>query len=168
MQVLLGGPVRRARSFDGGESAMGADPYWYVVKYRPDVNEALQELREREFRAGRYNPVIPFPNFPIGPHSPAPGARHATMAEALEDAEADGTRSIIDLDRVADEPDYGAVTPLKDTALRDLFGTTRPTREMVESNHDFWENLERGQGISIVLYKDDRPDEIYFAGYSYD
>src|SRR5689334_17694911 len=107
---------------------MGAHGYWYRVKYRPDVDGALQELREREFRAGRYNPVIPFPDFPIGPHSPAPGARHATMAEAFEDADADGTRSIIDLDRVADEPDYGAVTALGDAALLALFGTTRPTR----------------------------------------
>ena len=147
---------------------MGAHAYWYTVKYRPDVGEALRELREREFRAGRYNPVIPFPNFPIGPHSPAPGARHATMAEALEASGADGTRSIIDLDHVSDEPEIMAVTALGDAALRDLFGTTRPTRKMVETTAELWEDLDRGQGIYIVLYKDDQPDEIYFAGYSFD
>lgn len=147
---------------------MGASPYWYTVTYQPDIEAALQELREREFQAGRYNPVIPFPNFPIGPNSPAPGARHATMAEAFADADADGTRSIIDLDHVSDEPDYGAVTAMPDEVLLGLFGTTRPTREAVEANHDFWEDLERGQGIYIILYKDDRPDEIYFVGYSFD
>jgi hypothetical protein len=147
---------------------MGAHPYWYTVKYRPDVGEALRELREREFRAGRYNPVIPFPNFPIGPHSPAPGAQHATMAEALRASGADGTRSIIDLEHVSNEPDFGAVTAPGDAALRALFGTARPTRAMVESNDDLWEDLERGQGIYIILYRDERPDEIYFAGYSYD
>ena len=147
---------------------MGAHPYWYVVKYRPDVDRALQELREREFLAGRYNPVIPFPDFPVGPSSPAPGARHATFAEAFEDADADGTRSIIDLERVADEPDLGAVTRLEDEALLDYFGTTRPTREMVEENDELWEDLDRGQGIYIVLYKDDQPDAIFFAGYSFD
>ena len=147
---------------------MGAHPYWYVVEYRPDVEAALQELREREFQAGRYNPVIPFLNFPIGPHSPAPGAQHTTMAEAFEDADADGTRSIIDLERVSDEPDFRAVTALEDELLEELFGTTRPTREMVEENDDFWEDLERGQGIYIILYKDDQPTEIYFAGYSFD
>jgi hypothetical protein len=152
----------------GEERAMGAHPYWYVVKYRADVAEALQELREREFRAGRYNPVIPFPNFPIGSNSPAPGARHATMAQAFRDADADGTRSIIDLSRVSNEPDYGAVTALGDEVLEGLFGTTRPTREMVEHNHDFWEDMERGQGIYVILYKDDQPDEIFFAGYSFD
>ena len=91
---------------------MGAHPYWYVVKYRPDIEAALQELREGEFQAGRYNPVIPFPEFPLGPNPPAPGAQHATIAEAFEDADADGTRSIIDLERVSDEPELGTVTPL--------------------------------------------------------
>ncbi len=31
------------------ENVMGAVPYFYFVKYQPDVNKALQELREREF-----------------------------------------------------------------------------------------------------------------------
>jgi hypothetical protein len=39
---------------------------------------------------------------------------------------------------------------------------------MVEASEDFCEDLERGQGIYVVLYRDDRPDEILFAGYSYD
>jgi hypothetical protein len=147
---------------------MGAHPYWYVVKYRFEIDEALKELREREFQSGRYNPVTPFPEFPIGPHSPAPGARHATMAEAFEDSEADGTRSIIDLDRVSDEPGFGVAAPLEDDLLRELFGTTRPTRATVEANYDLWEHLERGEGIYIVLYRDDQPEEIYFAGYSCD
>jgi hypothetical protein len=147
---------------------MGAHAYSYVVTYKPDVDAALQELREREFRAGRYNPVIPAPNFPVGPHSPAPGPGHATMAEARKAAGASGTRSIIDLDRVSDQPDYGAVTALGSQSLQALFGTTRPTREMVEASRDLWEDLERGQGVFIILYKNDGPDEIYFAGYSYD
>ena len=147
---------------------MGAHPYWYVVDYKPDVESALQELREREFRAGRYNPVIPIPDFPIGPNSPSPGAQHATMAEAFEDADADGTRSIIDLERVSDEPELGTVTALADEQLQELFGTTRPSREMVERNDDLWENLDRGQGVYIILYKNDQPSELYFAGYSFD
>jgi hypothetical protein len=147
---------------------MGAHPYWYTVKYKPDVAGALRDLREREFRAGRYNPVIPFPDFPIGPHPPAPGARHATIADALPASGADGTRSILDLDRVADEPDFGAVTALDDAAVQAHFGTTRPTREMVETNDDFWECLERGEGVYVVLYRDDQPDEFFFAGYSCD
>ncbi len=147
---------------------MGAHAYWYVVKYNPDVEAALRELREREFAAGRYNPVMPFIPFPIGPNSPAPGAQHDSIEEAMEDSDADGTRSILDLDRVGDEPDFGVVTPLGDEVLLDLFGTTTPTREMVEQNDDFFEDIDRGHGIYIVLYRDGTPDELFFAGYSYD
>ncbi len=142
---------------------MGAVPYWYIVKYQPDVDAALQELREKEFRAGRYNPVVPFPD----PRSPAPGAKHRTIREALRASGADGTRSILDLERVSKEPKLGAVAPLPDEALLQLYGTTRPTREMVEQGADS-EYIERGQGIYIIIYRDDLPDEILFAGYSYD
>src|SRR5262245_60602654 len=107
---------------------MGAHPYWYVVPYNPDVNAALQELREREFQAGRYNPVIRFLSFPIGPHSPAPGAQHGSIEEAFGDADADGTRSILDLLGIGDEPDFGVAVPLSDETLQDLYGTTQPTR----------------------------------------
>ncbi len=146
---------------------MGAVPYWYYAKYQPDVNAALQELREREFRVGRYNPVVPFPPFPVRPDSPAPGARHRTIREALRAAGADGTRSILDLERVSEEPRLGAVSPLPEEALVALYGTTRPTREMVEQGADS-EYIERGQGIYILVYRDGQPDEIFFAGYSYD
>ncbi len=147
---------------------MGAEPYYYFVKYQPDLNKALQELRQREFRAGRYFPAVDVLEFPIGDHSPSPGAQHASIEEAFEDADATGTQSILDLERVSDEPDFGAVTPLSARALMDQFGTDRPTRSMVEQNMDFFEELDRGHGTSIVLFRDGRPSEILFAGYSYD
>jgi hypothetical protein len=147
---------------------MGAEPYFYFVPYQADVDAALQALRQREFQAGRYNPVLPFLEFPIGPQSPSPGAQHTSIEEACEDADADGTRSILDLDRISEEPDFGAVTPLDEGALQELYGTTRPTREMIEQNMDFFEDIERGQGIYIVVYQDGAPAEIFFAGYSYD
>ena len=148
---------------------MGAHPYWYYVKHEPDVDAALQKLRHREFKAGRYNPVIRFLEFPVGPNSPAPGAQHASINAAIAASDADGTRSILDLAVVSDEPDFGAVAPLPDDVLLDAFGTTRPTREMLDQNNGaFFEDLERGQGIYIILYKDDQPDEIFFAGYSFD
>jgi hypothetical protein len=146
---------------------MGAVPYRYYVKYQSDIEAALQALREREFRAGRYNPVMPFPPFPVGPDTPAPGAGHRAIRAAIRAAGANGTRSILDLDRVAAVPRLGAVAPLPDEVLRALYGTTRPTRAMVEQGADS-EYIERGQGIYIVVYRDDQPDEIFFAGYSYD
>jgi hypothetical protein len=33
---------------------------------------------------------------------------------------------------------------------------------------DFMEEVERGQGVYIILYRDGQPDEICFAGYSFD
>jgi hypothetical protein len=147
---------------------MGGHAYWYFEKYKGDVDAALQTLRQREFKAGRYNPVIPFPNFPPDANSPSPGAQHASIQEAMEDSDADGTRSILDLNHVAEEPDFCAVTPLPDEVLQDLYGTTQPTRIMVERNMDFLEGVDRGQGVYILLYKDGRPDEVFFAGYSFD
>lgn len=147
---------------------MGGHAYWYFEKYKGDVDAALQTLRQREFKAGRYNPVIPFPDFPPDANSPAPGAQHGSIEEAMEDSDADGTRSILDLDHVSDHPDFCAVTPLADDVLEHLYGTTQPTRAMVERNMDFLEDVDRGQGVYILLYKDGRPDEVFFAGYSFD
>ncbi|MGA2070233.1 MAG: hypothetical protein ABSG97_02695 [Sedimentisphaerales bacterium] len=147
---------------------MGAHPYYYFVKYNPDINAALEELRQREFKAGRYNPVIRFLEFPIGPDSPAPGAQHASIRKALKDADADGTRSILDLDHISKNPEFGAVSPLSPNELVRLFQTEQPTREMIEQSDELWEILDRGWGIYIIAYKDGSPDEIYFAGYSCD
>jgi hypothetical protein len=150
------------------ENRLGAHPYFYFVKHNPDLNEALAELRQQEFQAGRYNPVIPFPVFPISLNSPSPGAQHASIEEAFDDADADGTRSILDLDQISEEPEFGAVTPVPDEILEELYSTAHPTREMIEQNMDLFEAIDRGHGVSIIVYKDDKPDEIFFAGYSYD
>jgi hypothetical protein len=147
---------------------MGAEPYWYIVKYNPDIKSALHELREREFRAGRYNPVIPFPQFPVDANSPAPGARHASINAALMSSGENGSRSILDLFAVYDQPNFGGVAPLSDENLLKAFGTTKPTREAIEQNQAFFDYADRGKGIYVVLYSDDTPDEILFAGYSFD
>ena len=147
---------------------MGGHPWFYFVDYEPDINAALQKLRQREFHAGRYNPAVWFPEFPVSPQSPAPGAQHGSIEEAIEDADADGTRSILDMERVSDAPDYCAVAPLPEEDLIELFGTNKPTREMVEGGDELFASMERGQGVYIVVYKDDQPSEIFFAGYSFD
>jgi hypothetical protein len=147
---------------------MGADPYWYFVKYQANIDKALQELREREFTAGRYNPVTPFPPFPVGPDSPTPGAQHDSIEEAFEDADADGTRSILDIQRVADDPDFCVAAPLSQADLQGLYGTAEPTREMIENNMDFLEDVDRGHCVYIIAHKNGKPDEICFAGYSFD
>ena len=147
---------------------MGGHPWFYNVDYEPDIEAALQKLRQREFLAGRYNPATPFPEFPVDESAPAIGAQHSSIEEAFEEADADGTRSILDMLTVADSPDYCVVAPLSADKLIELFGTDKPTYEMIEDNEELYEVLERGQGVYIIAYKDGQPDKILFAGYSFD
>jgi hypothetical protein len=107
-------------------------------------------------------------DFPVTPQSPAPGAEHDSIEEALEDAEADGTRSIPDMMQVSTTPDYGAVAPLPEEDLTSLFGTDKPTHERIEESDELSDKLERGQGVYIIVHQDDEPSEIFFAGYSFD
>lgn len=88
--------------------------------HQADINSALQTLRWREFQAGRYNPEMRFLDFPVDAGTPGPGAEHASIEEAIQDADADGTRSILDMERISDEPDYGVVTALSDDDLIDV------------------------------------------------
>jgi hypothetical protein len=62
--------------------------------------------------AGRYNPVMRPLNSQSEPTSPAPGAKHRSIAQALEASGEDGTRSILDIERLAREPDYQVAVPL--------------------------------------------------------
>jgi hypothetical protein len=134
---------------------MGAQAWEYFVPYEDDIQAALDRLREREFRAGRYRHY--------GDEQPA------TIEEAVELADADGTASILDITTVADEPDFCAVAPLSDEALMELFGTDRPTRQQIEENvFDVYENIERGQGFYVIAYQDGSPSEVFFGGYSFD
>lgn len=159
--VMLIFPI--SRSFAGGE------PYYYYVKYQQDINKALQELRQREFHAGRYFPAMFDIQFPVDENSPAPGAKHDSIDMALEAAEADGTRSILDIERISESKENMAAANLSEDVLKTTFGTAQPTHETVETNLDpIFEMIDRGQAVYVVVYKDGSPDEIMFAGYSFD
>ena len=146
---------------------MGGHAWWYLVPYEKDVAQSLEALRQREFAAGRYNPVVSFPNFPVDLRH-APGRRHSSIEEAREDADADGTRSILDVSRISTTPDYDAVAPLDEGELIEFFGTTQPTAEEVEDCEDLFDQIERGQGVYVIVYEKEKPSQIFFAGYSYD
>jgi hypothetical protein len=132
---------------------MGAEPWSYFVPYEDDIRAALDKLREQEFQAGRFRGAELEP---------------ASIEEALENMDADGTASILDIFQVADEPDFFTVVPLAQDKLVELFGTDKPTHELVEHNYDLYEGIERGQGVYMTIYKDGQPSEIFFAGYSFD
>jgi hypothetical protein len=149
---------------------MGGHCYHYFVPYQENIESALQALRKQEFEAGRYNPAIPFPfdEWPSQAAAVGSGAKHKSIDEAFEGAGMEGTRSILDLEYVDTEPESGVVVQLSLDRLVDLYGTTQPTHTMVKENMDFFEDLDRGRGIYIIVYKDDRPSEIFFAGISCD
>jgi hypothetical protein len=169
---------------------VGANPYFYFTPYQKDIQSALQALREREFRAGRYDPALQMADpprytfqmrFPPDESWPAPGAQHASIEEAIEAAEESGTGSILDLSRVGSAPDFSTVCPLNDQELLQLFGTTKPTHDLLESvlinpKPDsrqnaadlFWDQIDRGEGRYIVIYSGTKPREIFFVGYSFD
>jgi hypothetical protein len=147
---------------------MGASPYWYFVPYEQDFNTALEKLREKEFKAGRYYPAVLMPEFPITKSTKSPGAKHASIEQAMEDAAENGTASILDMNAVSLEDDYCVARILPDEELIKLFGTDKPERNQVENNFELFDLLDRGKGLCIPIYKDAKPDELFFAGYSFD
>jgi hypothetical protein len=153
---------------------MGANPYWYLVPYEADVGAALQKLRTREFQAGRYNPVTPFQRFPIDPSAPTVGTRHGSIEEVMKAVDESGTRSILDISQVASESfdgsqmPYFTAFPLSAADVEDLFGTLHPTRELIEKNQRIWDRIERGSALYVIVFDGGKPNEIFFAGYSFD
>ena len=146
---------------------MGGHPWWYMVPYEKDIQKSLDSLREREFKAGRYNPAEDFPRFPVDT-SHAPGCKHSSIEEARDDSDADGTRSILDVTNVGEARDYDVVARVGDDELMEYFGTTKPSAEEVGDCDELLESVERGQGVYVVVYENEEPSQIFFAGYSYD
>ena len=161
---------------------MGGDPYCYFTRYQNDIQAALDALREQEFKAGRYYPAMDTmrgSGFPRDQTRPGPGSQHASIAEAIDASEAEGTNSILDIERITDSPDFASACPLPSDELIAVFGTAEPTRERLEAvlssrelgddgRSRFWEQIDRGHGRYVVVYDDGEPREIFFAGYSWD
>jgi hypothetical protein len=159
---------------------MGAEPWSYFVPYQPDIRAAMHALQEQEFAAGRFHS-----RYSYDKSLPPPASIDDLRARYMNET---GTRSILDMMSVADEPaqpdedlpeelrelmgtslaNVCTVVRVSDDRLRQYFGTTRPTREAIEENADYFYDLERGCGLYIIAYKDDHPHEIFFAGYSFD
>jgi hypothetical protein len=146
---------------------MGSQGYYYAVPYDDDVNRALQSLRQQEFEAGRYNPAVPFPELEAA-STPSPGKQHSSIQEALDESEADGTRSILDIERIATKPGLGVAVPLAEGKIRKLYGTDKPSRSMATKNLDIFREIKRGHAVYFALFENDQPSEILFAGMSYD
>jgi hypothetical protein len=146
---------------------MGGMPYWYVVDYEEPLQSALDRLRTRELEAGRYYPVLPFPQ---DDPTATPGKAHPNIKAALKAAGADGTKSILDISTIADKPDYCVAAPFAPNDLEKIFGTTQPEPAAFESDppSEVFDAIERGMARYIIGYEAGRPRKILFVGYSFD
>lgn len=98
-----------------------------------------------------------------------------TIEELLEMRAESGTSSILNITHVSDEPEFCAVSPMPVERVREIFGTDKPTRKMVESKvgcpelaDDDPVIMEGWQGYYFTVYRDGRPHEIFFVGSSGD
>jgi hypothetical protein len=178
------------------EIIMGASVWRYFVPYQPDIQQALQQLREDIFKRGEFEQ-----NYMTGSYYreylaewediyeadsesltilrkfaalcddeiPIP----KTIDEAIAATSESGTHSIIDVSEVTemtcDDDGYGIYPIAQEDVLR-IFGTLQPTHAQVEAIDSDREGVRYGrfQGFYIVVYKDGEPNEIYFEGASGD
>lgn len=162
---------------------MGGTTWLYFVPYQPNVEEALQKLREEVFRKGEF----PVESEDATPDSPAAARAMRKLKESnakyrqtllkhdkaktidglLEVAGYPGTHSILDVRHVAEErvnaDEYYVVVPASKSDLLKWFGTDKPTRSMIETSQEY-ENRFDWYPRYFIIYKDGLPNEICFAG----
>lgn len=97
------------------------------------------------------------------------GQRPRSIEELLEWAGECGTRSILDIERVAAQPGFSVAAPMTAASLRRVFGTAKPTHTQVEELWaDIAERLKRWQARYLPVYLNDEPYEYGFIGCSGD
>lgn len=173
---------------------MGASSWHYVVPYRDNPEEALQQLRDEVFASGKYGAVRKFDGmlplfwrmrgsakflfliFYIAAKAcyaldstarwVARGCRGPrSIEEAVELAAESGTHSILDIASCGHTPDFGLAVPLSPARMRRLFGADRPTAD--DFDRVIWaagEDLERCHCVCFPLYEDDKPVKLVFVG----
>lgn len=72
------------------------------------------------------------------------------------------------ISRVSEQPDFFSAAPLSEGELQTCFGTSRPTLGDIQGGNAFWDTIERGHARYVIVYADDQPKNIFFAGYSFD
>ena len=176
---------------------MGASGWWYRVGYQADVGAALRELQAAVFESGDYYRV--WDEFPehreafagelrmmarISADEFGPDEFDTSLIDGLDGTGPpgtidqarmwsvdSGTHSILDVAKVSDAAELGAVSPLEsDVAVR-LFGTDRPSVADVEARQadlELTPAIERWTGRYVVAHENGAPAAIFFFGYSGD
>jgi hypothetical protein len=80
------------------------------------------------------------------------------------------TYSLLDVRGVSKTPCESHSAAFSSDELVAFFGTSKPTEDQFaehEDLDDLWQG-ERGHCRHVVLYRDGKPDKVYFWGWSYD
>jgi hypothetical protein len=178
---------------------MGSSNWTYFTPHQEDIEQALQDLRRNVFETWDYHRFWLFLEVPeeafdaldeiswtgtdqhlveelaqvlaekqIHVALPKPPQ---TIKEAQDRSDAQGTRSILDIERIASQPGMGVATALPRHVYRQFFGTEKPTREMIEqavTTKGLLDDVMRWEAIYVIAFKNERPDEIFFGGCSGD
>jgi hypothetical protein len=163
---------------------MGASGWHYLAPYDDDVERALQQLRRDVLARGDF--LRQYSGFGglrlplwmrllagvLGLASAAKRRRLMKLGDpdaAAEAAGEGGTHSVIDLVGTSRVRTTGYATRAPARVLEQIYGTATPTRADVERHAgDLDEQLDRGEAYYVVVYRDGRPDELYFEGNSGD
>ena len=160
---------------------MGASGWSYFVPYQDDIEKAFNELRWDVFRRGDYYvpEAVPSPDIFIPPEFiPDEETRRLlsmdtlparTPDQLLEQCRYTGTHSIIDIAEIITDYEEDSSGPVLKSDLVDLFGTDKPDRAMVQEKEPDLQTY-RGRWFCsyVIVYKDGKPDEIFFTGFSGD
>jgi len=176
---------------------VGASGWHHFVPYQEDIESALQKLRQQVFASGNYYRVdhSEYRNMTEEDMRKRLNEGRVELQEEVKEIMLDdwrqiqrlkepttiqellrwnresGTHSILDVTRVSEEPEFATVSPLSAEELREHFGTLKPTHQQVEvwlNNDDMFKLRRRWIGLYIIVFEDENPTEICFAGFSGD
>jgi len=131
----------------------------YTVPYQPDLQRALDELRNETFRRGAYLQ----PWLLQGP-SPPP----LDITEALARAGPAGTHSVLDVDRISLLRGEGRVWLAPPELRLRVFAALAPSTADIEGRRfGLVHGLDVGEGAVVVVHDSSgRPSHLLFEGLS--
>ena len=87
----------------------------------------------------------------------------------IEQISGSAVGNILDLTGVSRVPKVGKAQRLSLERIKEVFGTTTPTRQQVNDGMERLEHsISRGAAVCFPIYEDGKPVDWFFAGYSSD
>ncbi|MFW5444027.1 MAG: hypothetical protein ACKE51_06955 [Methylococcaceae bacterium] len=135
---------------------MGAEPWVFSTPYQKNFEQALQELRQQVFTKGNY-------------YKSDTDANPSSIEDLfMHYVDEEGTHSILDIFKTSKKMGMGLTYPLTEDDLMGIFGTNKPTKEMLNNEQEIYNFIDRGESVYVISYNNDLPDKIFFFGYSFD